>query len=151
MVWIGVGPCLDRPRSEPQCVCMLQLGWTTKRKRKLCRQQVVRRRSKPYNLQACPLQPGGATIVAWLSHCFALQQVQLRNLTAWQRGFTTICLGRLEWRIAAGHQTQKHATITGPHINSPIHYIVPKIKCGFPRFEKPGSCLGPGLKPDLQF
>ena len=132
-VWIG-------PEVNPNvCACYSLDGpWKGKGScaGSKCTAWLLRRRTTCNRVRLAVSQPGGATIAAWLLHCFALQQVQLRNLTAWQRGFTTICLGRLEWRIAAGHQTQKHATITGPHINSPIQYIVPKIKCGSPRFDK---------------
>ena len=89
MVWIGLDPGLDRPRSGPTCLCMLQLG---------CVQaggvQLGCLAGWPYNLQQCQL----GSLAAWMHNCCSLAAgllssvaLQLGSLTAWQRGFTTVC------------------------------------------------------------
>ena len=135
VVWIGLDPGLDRPRSGPTCLCMLQLACSITRK-------------GPQGVQAASVQLG--CLAGWL---YNLQQCQLGSLTAWmhnscslaagllssvalqlgsptarQRGFTTVLLlGCLARWITAEQETQKHDTITGPDINSPKNYIIPKV------------------------
>ena len=54
--------------------------------------------------------------------------VQLGCLTAWQRGFSTVCcLAAWQGEELQSRKPKNHATITGPDINSPIHYIIPKV------------------------
>ena len=107
-VWIGLDPGLDRPRSGPTCLCMLQLGCSMTRPRTTKFHQAASVQlgclaGWPYNLQQCQLlsawqfdsldaqqlQLGCWT--AWLLSSVTLRQVQLGSLTAWQRGFTTVC------------------------------------------------------------
>ena len=104
MVWIGVGPCLDRPRSEPQCVCMLQLGWTMKRKRKLCRQQVYGlAAAPPYNLQPCPL----GSFTAWRSNNCSLAVALLRFTTSAASKFDSLAAwlyNNLSWPLGMANR-----------------------------------------------
>ena len=114
-VWIGLDPGLDRPGSGPTCLCMLQLGCASSK----CTAWLLGRLA----LQL-------ATVSAWQFDSLDAQQLQLGAglldcLAAWL--YNSLLLGCLAGWITAEQETQKHATITGPNINSPIHYIIPKV------------------------
>ena len=50
---------------------------------------------------------------------------QLGCLAAWP--YNSLLVGCLARWMTAEQETQKHATINGPNINSPIHCIIPKV------------------------
>ena len=140
-VWIGLDPGLDRPRSGPTCLCMLQLGCSLTRKDGKVRRQQV------YSLaawQAGLIQL--TTVSAWQFDSLDAQQLQLgcwtagllssvalRQSAAWKLDslaawlYNSLLLGCLAGWITAEQETQKHATISGPDINSPINSIIPKV------------------------
>ena len=132
VVWIGVDPCLDRLRSGPQCLCMLySLDGPWKGKE---------------GVQAASVQLGCfaalklATVWAWQFDSLEEQQLQIGCWTAslydkwsleiWHLGSVALqqfVLPAWNGELLQTTKPKKHATITGPHINSPIHYIVPKV------------------------
>ena len=163
VVWIGSGSVWIRvwigPEVDPHvCVCCSLDGVWQEKDRKVCRQQAYSLAAGwPYNLQQCQL----GSLTAWMHNRCSLAAgllssvaLQLGSLTAWLHN--SLLLGCLAgWWITAEQETQKHATITGPDINSPINYIIPKVwikgldqilSKGLDR--RSGSCVGPGLDPD---
>ena len=155
-VWIGLDPGLDRPGSGPTCLCMLQLGCSMTRKGRQGVQaasvQLGCLAGWPCNLQLCQL----GSLTAWMRNSCSLAAGLLDCLAAWL--YNSLSVGCLAGWITAEQETQKHATITGPNINSPIHYIIPKVWIKSFRMvwiggldQRSGSCVGPGLDPDLTF
>ena len=145
-VWIG-------PEVNPNvCACYSLDGpWKGKGScaGSKCTAWLLRRRTTCNRVSLAVPQPGGATIAVWLLHCLHYNKC---SFEIWQLGSVAL----QQFVLAAWNGESLQATKPKnmqPSLDHTLthQYIISFRKYGSPRFEKPGSFLGPRLKPDLRF
>ena len=130
-VWIGLG--LDRPRSGPTCLCMLQLGCSMTRKGRQGAQaasvQLGCLAGWPCNLQQCQL----CSLTAWMRNSCSLAAWQLGSVAFQQ--FVAWLLGRVK-NCRAGNPKIMQPSLdqTSTH-----QYIISFQRSGSNPFEWSGS------------